>query len=100
MKSHNRIICIGNRFVEEDAAGLAVYDRLLEMDLPSSIQVIEGGLAGLNLLAHLEHGGRIVFVDTVTGFAAAENIVVFDQKFRRGDGFGLHQVQEEEQFSS
>ena len=80
MKCHNRIICIGNRFINEDAAGLAVYDQLLAMDLPSSVQIIEGGLAGLNLLSHLEQGGRVIFVDTVSGFSADQSIVVLEQK--------------------
>jgi hydrogenase maturation protease len=62
---NGRIICIGNRFIEVDAAGPAVYDRLLEMAIPPGVQLIEGGLAGLNLLPHLERGGRVVFVDAV-----------------------------------
>jgi hydrogenase maturation protease len=75
------IICIGNRFVEEDAAGLLVFDRLREMQsLPDGIELIEGGLAGLNLLPLLEQGGRVVFIDAVRGFAGAGEIVLLDQR--------------------
>lgn len=77
--STNRIICIGNRLVCEDTAGLAVYDRLQTRDLPDGVRVIEGGLAGLNLLPLLERGGRVVFVDAVSGFAEAGTIVVLDR---------------------
>ena len=75
------IICIGNRLVAEDAAGLAVFDRLQEMDpLPAGIEIVEGGLAGLNLLPLLEQGGRVVFVDAVKGFTRPGEIVLLDHR--------------------
>jgi len=74
-----RIICIGNRFVQEDAAGLAVFAELEKMQpLPPEIELIEGGLAGLNLLPLLEQGGRVVFVDSVIGFTQPGEIVLLD----------------------
>lgn len=75
---NSRIVCIGNRFVAGDIAGIAVHNNLQNRDLPDDIQLIEGGLAGLNLLPLLEEGGRVVFVDTVSGFTGAGNIVVLD----------------------
>ena len=75
----HRIICIGNRLVQEDAAGPAVYDKLRKWALPDNIQVIEGGLVGLDLLPLLEQGGRVVFVDAVSGFTEDGPIVVIDQ---------------------
>lgn len=75
------IICIGNRFVGEDAAGPAVYDRLQQMSqLPDDIEVIDGGLMGLNLLPLLEREGRVVFVDAVSGYGLPGEIVVLDQR--------------------
>ena len=75
------IICIGNRFVAEDAAGLAVLVFLETMrPLPKTIELVEGGLAGLNLLPLLEHGGRVVFVDAVSGFAQPGEIVLFNHQ--------------------
>ena len=75
------IICIGNRFVPEDAAGPAVFDRLREMlPLPAGIEVIDGGMAGLNLLPLLEQGGRVVFVDAVKGFSGPGEIVLLDHQ--------------------
>lgn len=76
----NRIICIGNRLVEADCAGPAVYDRLQLSDRPDDLEIIEGGLAGLNLLPFLERGGRVVFVDAVSGFGSKGSIVVLDQE--------------------
>lgn len=78
--SMNQIICIGNRLVEEDAAGPAVYDRLRTLELPDDLEITEGGLAGLDLLPLLEKGGRVVFVDAISGFGSKGSIVVLDQE--------------------
>lgn len=74
------ILCIGNRLLAEDSAALLVFDRLQQRSLPDNIRVIEGGLMGLNLLPLLEHGGRVVFVDCVSGFARAGTLIVLDQE--------------------
>lgn len=63
-----RIICVGNRFKEEDAAGPLVYDQLMGCSLPHDLEVIDGGLAGLNLLRFVEDADQVVFVDAMTGF--------------------------------
>jgi hydrogenase maturation protease len=75
------IICIGNRFVAHDAAGPAVYDRLLHIKpLPEGVEIIDGGMSGLNLLPLLEQGGRVVFVDAVSGFGTPGQIVLLTQQ--------------------
>ncbi len=76
-----RIICIGNRFCPEDASGLEVYDCIETLQaLPPGIELIEGGLAGLNLLPHLEQGGRVIFVDAVRGFAREGEICILSKE--------------------
>ena len=75
------IICIGNRFVPGDAAGIKVFDRLQKMHpFPCGVKVIEGGMAGLNLLPLLEQGGRVVFVDAVAGFTRPGEIVLLSHQ--------------------
>jgi hydrogenase maturation protease len=48
--------------------------------LPADIEIIDGGLRGLNLLPLLEKGGRIVFVDAVSGYGLPGQIVLLDQQ--------------------
>lgn len=75
------IICIGNRFIPEDVAGLQVFDKLQAMQsLPDNVEIVEGGLAGLNLLPFLEQGGRVVFVDTVSGVARVGEVVLLERQ--------------------
>lgn len=73
-----RIICIGNRYVPEDAIGPFVYERLRRSPLPDDVELIDGGLAGLNLLRLLEGAKRVVFVDRTVGLGAVDEIVVLD----------------------
>ena len=63
-----RIICVGNRYVPGDDAGPRVYDYLLQQALPENAELIDGGLAGLNLLCFVEGSQRVIFVDAVHGF--------------------------------
>jgi len=73
-----RILCIGNRYVGEDDFGPRVYDTLAGMERPADVEIVDGGLAGLNLLRFLEDGRAVVFVDAVSGFAPVGEITVID----------------------
>jgi hydrogenase maturation protease len=73
-----RILCIGNRFVAGDDFGPRVYDTLTCMKRPADVEIVDGGLAGLNLLRYLENGKQVVFVDAVSGFAPIGEITVID----------------------
>lgn len=89
------VICLGNRFVPGDDAGCRVYDRLSGADAPQDIDVIDGGLCGLDLLRLVEGRRRVVFVDAVAGMAETGGIVVLDREQaaayagRYGHGAGL-----------
>lgn len=64
----SRILCVGNRYVEGDDTGPRVFDRLMARPAPAGVEIIDGGLAGLNLLRYFEHVRRVVLVDAVAGF--------------------------------
>jgi hydrogenase maturation protease len=73
-----RILCIGNRFVCEDDFGPRVYDALAGIERPATVEIVDGGLAGIDLLRFLEDGRPIIFVDAVSGFAPIGEITVID----------------------
>ncbi len=89
------VICLGNRFVPGDDAGCRVYDSLSATAAPRDIDVIDGGLCGLDLLRLVEGRRRVVFVDAVAGMAEAGGIVVLNREQtaayagRYGHGAGL-----------
>jgi len=74
----NRIVCIGNRYVPADGAGPAVYDRLEKKNLPPGIDLIDGGIGGLNLLGALDGAETVVFVDATRGLGPPGGVRVFD----------------------
>ncbi len=60
-------------------AGIRVYDRLSGKHLPKHIELIEGGISGLNLLGFLENVATVVFVDAVAGYVAPGEIVLLNE---------------------
>jgi hydrogenase maturation protease len=75
----NRIICIGNRYVQGDEFGARVYVQLLERVLPDYVQVIDGGIAGLNLLMFFDGCERLVFVDSLAGDNSLGDVHVLEE---------------------
>lgn len=73
-----RVICIGNRFVDEDAAGPRVHDRLQTLELPDDVEVVDGGLCGLDLLRLVDGAERVVFVDSVSELGPAGAVLQLD----------------------
>ncbi|MDA8122688.1 MAG: hydrogenase maturation protease [Deltaproteobacteria bacterium] len=76
----NRIVCIGNRFLEQDSAGPRVFDRLRRAGAVPDVEICDGGTAGLNLLSAAEGCKRVVFVDAVQGFGAPGDLVVLEAR--------------------
>ncbi len=71
-----RIICVGNRLVPGDDLGPRVHDLLAARPLPAGVELVDGGLFGLDLLRVVEGAGRAVFVDALQGFGAAGAVVM------------------------
>ncbi|CUW39306.1 putative hydrogenase maturation protease [Magnetospirillum sp. XM-1] len=70
-----RIICVGNRLVPGDDLGPRVHDLLAGSALPVGVELVDGGLRGLDLLRAVEGAARAVFVDCVEGFAPPGEVV-------------------------
>lgn len=68
------IICLGNRYLAFDAVGPRVFDYLAGVQVPAQVDLIDGGLCGLDLLRSVEGRRRVVFADTVEGLGPANEI--------------------------
>ena len=55
---------------------MVVYDRLKRLSLPPDIEIVDGGLLGLNLLGFMEGADQIVLVDAVHGFGRDGEVIV------------------------
>jgi len=61
------VLGVGNTLLKDEGVGVHVARRLLTMDLPDNVEVLEGGVLGLDLLDHLEEREKVVVVDAVDG---------------------------------
>lgn len=86
----SRIICVGNGFLEEDSIGRKVYEHLISTPLPEGVEVIDGGLGGIDLAMHLKNIHRAVFVDAVKGFGEDGSIIILNAETvaSYADGYG------------
>lgn len=73
-----RIICVGNRLAPGDDLGPRVHDLLSEMELPEGVEVMDGGLGGLDLAGFVEGADRVIFVDAVIDCAEPGEVAVLD----------------------
>ncbi len=73
------IVCVGNRFAEDDNIGPRVYDLLARRQMPEDVLLIDGGLMGLDLLRFVEGARRVIFVDALHGFAPPGRPVLLDR---------------------
>ena len=64
------ILGVGNLLLKDEGVGVHVARRLMEMDLPPHVEVVDGGTAGLDLIDDIEGRQKVVFVDTVRGGSA------------------------------
>ena len=57
---------VGNQLRADDAFGVVVAHRLMEMDLPAGVKVIETGIGGIALVQELQEGyDALVVIDAV-----------------------------------
>ncbi len=60
------VLGIGNVLMEDEGVGVHVVNRLeKEYDFSPSIQLIDGGVTGTDLLPYLEENDRVIIVDAV-----------------------------------
>lgn len=77
-RGRHKIICIGNRHIKGDDIGPRVYDNLCKYPASHSIEYVDGGLGGLNLLNQLDSTQHVLFVDTVYGFTTPGGSILLD----------------------
>lgn len=63
--SETLVVCVGNRWVGDDAVGCIVGDRLEQWGLPPRVRLVQLGLGGMQLLDQLRGERLLVVVDAV-----------------------------------
>ena len=75
------VLGLGNPLMGDDGLGLAVLGRLRdEWDLPGSVELVDGGTWGMNLLPLIEDAPELVLVDAIRTGAPAGTVVELDRE--------------------
>jgi len=74
------ILGVGNLLLSDEGVGVHVAHKLMEMDLPAGVEVIEGGTDGFRLMNVVTEAGRLIVVDAVKGGGPPGSIYRFDIK--------------------
>lgn len=60
------ILGIGNILMKDDGVGVYVAQKMMNMALPPDVEVMDGGVKGLDLMYYIEGRKKVIVVDTVT----------------------------------
>jgi len=71
------VLGVGNLLLSDEGVGVHVVKRLSEMSLPSEVEVLDGGVAGLGLMNVIMGADRLIVIDAVKGGADPGSIYRF-----------------------
>ena len=77
---HIVVLGVGNILLSDEGVGVHVANKLMEMNLPSGVEVVEGGTDGFGLMNVVVGADRLIVVDAVKGGAPPGSIYRFDIK--------------------
>jgi hydrogenase maturation protease len=59
------VLGIGNTMLKDEGIGVRVAEKMMEMSLPPEVEVMDGGIKGLDLLYYIEGRKKVIVVDAV-----------------------------------
>jgi hydrogenase maturation protease len=74
------ILGIGNILLTDEGIGVRVAEKMREMDLPPDIEVMDGGVGGLNLQFCIQGRKKVIVVDAVKAGAPPGTLFRFTDK--------------------
>lgn len=72
------ILGVGNLLLSDEGLGVHVARKLMEMDFPPQVEVLDGGTDGFGLMHVLLQADRLILVDAVRGGGAPGSIYRFE----------------------
>jgi len=59
------VLGIGNTILTDEGIGVRVAEKMMKMSLPPEVEVMDGGIKGLDLLYYIEGRKKVIVVDAV-----------------------------------
>lgn len=61
------LLGVGNLLQADDGVGVHTVREMMKLDLPASVEIVDGGTAGIDLSCLLEDRARVIVIDAVDG---------------------------------
>jgi len=75
---HILILGVGNLLLSDEGVGVHVAQRMMAMDMPPEVQVVEGGTDGFGLVNVIVQADRMILIDAVKGGGQPGSIYRFE----------------------
>jgi len=75
---HILILGVGNLLLSDEGVGVHVAQRMMELDMPPEVQVVEGGTDGFGLVNIITQADRMILIDAVKGGGQPGSMYRFD----------------------
>jgi len=72
------VMGVGNLLLSDEGVGVHVAQRMMEMDMPPEVHVVEGGTDGFGLINIILEADRMILIDAIRGGGAPGSIYRFD----------------------
>jgi hydrogenase maturation protease len=72
------ILGVGNLLLSDEGIGVHIAQRMMTMDWPPEVQVVEGGTDGFGLVNVIVQADRLILVDAVKGGGQPGSIYRFE----------------------
>jgi hydrogenase maturation protease len=71
------VLGIGNTMLTDEGIGVRVAEKMMKMSLPPEVEVMDGGIKGLDLLYFIEGRKKVIVVDAVKAGAPSGTLFRF-----------------------
>jgi hydrogenase maturation protease len=76
--NHILVIGVGNLLLSDEGVGVHIAQKMMEMELPPEVHVVEGGTDGFGLINVILEADRLIVIDAVKGGGEPGSIYRFD----------------------
>ena len=77
-QKHILILGVGNLLLSDEGIGVHVAQKMMHMELPPEVHVVEGGTDGFGLVNIILEADRMILIDAVKGGGQPGSIYRFD----------------------
>jgi hydrogenase maturation protease len=72
------VLGVGNLLLSDEGVGVHVAQRMMTVDMPPEVQVVEGGTDGFGLVNVITEADRMILIDAVKGGGQPGSIYRFE----------------------